>query len=333
MVSPKLDLLKKAAIYVIETLRSDDQVAVVSFSTTAHVIGDTDGSMLSASSKNMAYLVQAINNLETSGGSNYLAALEQAFNTLNQTISAELSLPCKSAILFLTDGESNESTNATETQVTNLIKSKVKSLTQLSTKPVMLFTYCINSDNALPKRFACSTKFGFWSKINGSRSMQESFTSYHRLFAYGLDVNQTANFVSWVEPYNFTTGGILGTTASFPVYDRSHLPLKLLGVVGIDLPLVTAHKAQNMNSEADSMTSITQRISLKSKGFCPALKLLSFCDLELLRHTSGHESACTSYNCSTNVPSVVFKCLEQDYSPNLLWSNTLFKDFSYTVSD
>ena len=197
----------------------------------------------------------------------------------------------------------------------------------------MLFTYSINSDNALPKHFACSTKFGFWSKINGSRSMQESFTSYHRLFAYGLDVNQTANFVSWVEPYNFTTGGILGTTASFPVYDRSHLPLKLLGVVGIDLPLVTAHKAQNMNSEADSMTSITQRISLKSKGFCPALKLLSFCDLELLRHTSGHESACTSYNCSTNVPSVVFKCLEQDYSPNLLWSNTLFKDFSYTVSD
>ena len=107
MVSPKLDLLKKAAIYVIETLRSDDQVAVVSFSTTAHVIGDTDGSMLSASSKNMAYLVQAINNLETSGGSNYLAALEQAFNTLNQTITAELSLPCNSAILFLADGESN----------------------------------------------------------------------------------------------------------------------------------------------------------------------------------------------------------------------------------
>ena len=333
MASPKLDLLKEAAGHVIETLRSDDKVAIVSFSSTAHLLGDIDGSLLSASTNNKAFLVQSIRNLTINSGSDYFTAFQQAFNSLNQTVAAEKHVPCNSAILFFTDGESNESTNATEKQVTDLITSKIRSLTQRITKPVTLFTYSINSVSTFPKRLACSIKSGFWSKIDGSRSMQQSFTSYHRFFAYGLDFNQTANFVSWVEPYNFTTGSIFGTTASFPVFDRSLSPPKLLGVVGIDLPLVTAYKEIDMNPEADFRNSVIERISLKSKGSCPALKVLKLCDLELLRHTSGSESTCTSYNCSANVSSADFKCLEQEYSQNLLWSNILFKGLSYIVRD
>jgi hypothetical protein len=60
-------------------------------------------------------------------------------------------------------------------------------------------------------------------------------SAYYQLFALGLGVEKNEDFVAWVEPYEFSTGGIIGTTVSVPVYDRSITPHMFLGIVGIDI--------------------------------------------------------------------------------------------------
>jgi hypothetical protein len=42
------------------------------------------------------------------------------------------------------------------------------------------------------------------------------------------------DYVSWVEPYEFATGGEMGTTVSAPVYDRTVNPPLFVGVAAVD---------------------------------------------------------------------------------------------------
>ena len=96
---------------------------------------------------------------------------------------------------------------------------------------------------------------GVWSQINEPREIVDSLSSYYEVFALGLGQGNNADFTAWSEPYSFATGGkcpwhcvtpsladglnvspsvvlgILGTTVSAPVYDRTTTPPKFLGVV------------------------------------------------------------------------------------------------------
>jgi hypothetical protein len=81
--------------------------------------------------------------------------------------------------------------------------------------------------------------------------------------------------VAWVEPYNFTNG-ILGTTVSAPVYDRSKDPPIFVGVVGLDFTLAAIDKALGL--EAGSQEAL-DRVILASTANCPSLNL-SICELE-----------------------------------------------------
>jgi len=47
-----------------------------------------------------------------------------------------------------------------------------------------------------------------------------------------LDPNGTE--VKWVEPYLFTSTGTMGTTASFPIFDKNVDPPFMVGVVWLD---------------------------------------------------------------------------------------------------
>jgi hypothetical protein len=113
----------------------------------------------------------------------------------------------------------------------------------------------------------------------------ESFESYYTLFALGLGQNRNENFVAWVEPYNFATGGVLGTTVSAPVYDRSKDPPIFVGVVGIDFTMAAFNKA--LGSEAGSQEAL-DRVILASTANCPSLDL-SICKLERYgRHVTSN---------------------------------------------
>lgn len=61
--------------------------------------------------------------------------------------------------------------------------------------------------------------------------------SYH-LFALGLGRDKNEEFTAWVEPYAYSTGGVLGTTVSAPIYNRVKDPHLFLGVMGFDLRML-----------------------------------------------------------------------------------------------
>ena len=325
MNGQRLELLKKAAILVIETLTVGDRVAIVPFASTSYgVIGDSDGRMLAATKENRDYLVNAINGLKAIGGTNLYDALQSAFDTLDKTVAAELHVTCNSAILFLTDGlmENPQGVNVTGQNVIDLVSSRINATMTSMGKPILFFTYSISSDdemNTFPKELACSTEFGVWSKISEPKNIIQSLTSYYRLFSLGLG-NSKDNFTVWVDPYSFATGGVNGSTVSAPVYDRSLSPPLLLGVVGINFPLSAAYKALGI----DDPTALDQTV-LASTAKCPTLNL-TLCVLESFRKLSvaGNESLCFAGNCSGDdfVQVEPIKCESVSDHPSNLWANT-----------
>ena len=336
MNGQRLELLKKAAILVIETLTVGDRVAIVPFASTSYgVIGDSDGRMLAATKENRDYLVNAINGLKAIGGTNLYDALQSAFDTLDKTVAAELHVTCNSAILFLTDGlmENPQGVNGIEQNVIDLVSSRINASMQSIGKPILFFTYSISSDDEVhtfPKELACSTEFGVWSKISDSTKIITSLTSYYRLFSLGLG-NSKNNFTVWVEPYSFATGGVIGTTVSAPVYDRSRSPPLFVGVVGMDFPLIAAYKALGVET---GDPAVLDQIVLASTAKCPTLNL-TLCELESFRRQSatGDESLCFAGNCSADdyVQVEPMKCESVSDYPSNLWQNANTKGKSYAV--
>ena len=88
---------------MVETLTVADRVAVISFSSGAFQIGYN--TLVRATNNNKARLVQAIKNLNANGGTNFAAAFQTTFDTLDKTIQAESTSGCNIAVLFMTDGQ------------------------------------------------------------------------------------------------------------------------------------------------------------------------------------------------------------------------------------
>lgn len=315
-------LLKQAAIHVIETLTVGDRIAIVAFSSSARVIGDSEGRLLTANSTNKDFLVKAVNDLAATGATNFLAALGSAFDTLDKTIEAELNNNCNSAILFLTDGVMTDPKNASEQNVIDLVATRLNATMHSSGKPILFFTYSIGAVNddvhRFPRELACSTELGVWSKIDDELKLFESLTSYYRLFALGLG---NKDFVAWVEPYKFATGGVVGTTVSAPVYDRAHNPPLFLGVVGMNFPLSAINKA--LGSDTGNEAAV-QRIVQASTANCPSLNL-TLCELESFRRLSsaGDEAICDVNACTASdfVQVEAAKCPSVADYPDYLWMN------------
>ena len=333
MKGPRMELLKKAAIRVVETLTVGDRVAIVPFATMPHVIGDPDGRMLAATKENQAFLVKAINDLNAEGDTNFYDALESAFNIMDKTIRAELHVACNSAILFLTDGLMTKPEGVTEQNVIDLVSTRINATMSSIGKPILFFTYSISETDevhAFPKNLACSTDLGVWSKIVDPTKIIQSLTSYYRLFSLGLG-NSKDDFAAWVEPYLFASGGVIGTTVSAPVYDRSRTPPLFVGVVGMDFPLSAAYKA--LGVEAGD-PAVLERIVLASTAKCPKLNL-TLCELESYRNQSsvGNESLCFAGTCNADdfVQVESMKCASVSDYPSNLWANTFLKGKSYAV--
>jgi von Willebrand factor type A domain len=330
MQGQRLELLKQAVTRVIDTLTVSDRVAIVPFSSTASVLGDEMGRLLTASATNKDILIAAIDGLVAEGSTNFYDALQHAFNALNLTIQAELHVPCNSAILFFTDGVMTDPKGITEQNVTDLVSSRLEATMKATGKPILFFTYSISDEStddvhAFPKELACSTQFGVWSKIATVDDIIGSLSSYYRLFTLGLGDGRNKDFVAWVEPYKFATGNVLGTTVSAPVYDRSVVPPLFVGAVGIDVTLGVKSGIQ------DSI----DRIVRASTARCPTLNL-TLCELESYRRQSatGNNSMCFVGNCSASdfVQVEATKCASvSDYASDV-WANTNYEGKSYAVS-
>lgn len=333
MAGIRLELMKQAAQRVISTLAVGDRVAIVKFNSGVNIISD-DGFLFTANDENKAILNRKIGSFEAGGSTNFYDAFNAAFDVLDASVAEEFNVNCNTAVLFLTDGQMTDPDNITEDDVIALVQERIARSQQDLQQKILIFTYSVSERGNVgnfPSRLACAVDFGVWSKVTNDDEIIESLSSYYLLFALGLGEGQNDDFVAWVEPYIYSTGGILGTTISVPVYDRTKSPALFLGVVGIDFPLEALNIALG-NSRDDNAESI-RRVSVASTARCPDLEL-GLCELESFRRqgADGDDSALCTNNC-TEADFVVVeeqKCDGVPDYPRDFWVNTDYVGMSYS---
>lgn len=332
----RMDLMKEATVRVLETLTVADRVAIVSFNTEASVIANQGGKYLyTATDENKDILLQAVENLQAGGATNFYDAFTKAFDILDLSIDQEYNVNCNSAILFLTDGVMTEPDDIQEQDVLNLVNERMNQTFSAGLKdPVLVLTYSVSEEAdvaAFPSQLACSSQYGVWTKVSDASEIVDSLSTYYLLFSLGLGADVNSGFTAWVEPYKFATGGELGTTVSVPIYDRSKQPPLFLGVIGIDFSLAAFDLALGLETGSGSQESING-IVRASTAKCPTLTLET-CELESFRRrgSTGDNALCHRDSCSEAdfVQTEEVECSAVDDYPRDLWVNTGNADVSY----
>lgn len=327
MSGSRIDLMKQAATRVIETLTIADRVGIVHFSSEATVITTR---MVIATETNKLDLLSKISALEAIGKTNFYDAFQDAFAMINETTESELHVDCNSAILFLTDGKMTDPAGVSEDDVVDLVTTEIARVQNDLQKPVLLFTYSISDSDDVhdfPKRLACSTELGVWSQIIDETLIVESLTSYYRLFALGLGTDRNTNFVAWVEPFIFFPSGVLGTTASAPVYDRTKTPPLFVGVVGFAFTLSVIDQALGVESQS---SETLDRVIRQSTARCPSLNL-TLCELEAYRGDGSCFSGANGVGGAACdfVEIEASECTGTHDYPKDLWANTNWEGLDF----
>lgn len=320
----RINILKDAVNYVINTLSVSDYVSVITFSDAAESL--TSSLLQRATTDNKNLLLAKVNNLQAGGSTNFYAGFKAAFDTMYQSV--ELTAGCQRALLFLTDGENNGSVEADELMA--YIKDQIQYFMSAGKRPPVFFTYSFGAgaDETLPKRIACETN-GIWSRINDGGNLAEAMAAYYKYFAFGLSDLQNNDFVAWVEPYLFASGQGLGTSVSAPVYDRSVDPPVLAGVVGLDLSLAALQDALGVQGET-GMSEVIRRLVDRSVAYCPTFNLTD-CQYQSLRYNdqaSPADEALCSDQCTNITSPEVEICISGEY-PQVTLNNKNLSDNSY----
>ena len=230
----RMRMAKEAADTIVDTLTAADSFAVIAFNTSAYQLGNTD-LLIVANSANKDRLKAEIYKLEPDGITNFRAAFMTAFDAIDKSLENEEFTPGPFAILFMTDGKIGE--NMTDTQreeetkeVIDLVNKRKNQLSEKS-QDVTIFTYSLSkeADVNVTKNISCSSG-GIWTPVDDyDGDLVGEMSSYYKLFALGHGEGANEDAVSWVEPYKFIFRGVMGTTVSVPVYDRSVVPSVFLG--------------------------------------------------------------------------------------------------------
>lgn len=327
------DLMKAAATRVLDTLSVGDHVGIIAFSGNADALGQDY--LVIANEDNKAKLKAAVMDLTPKGETNYLAAFDRAFYMIDRSTKLEYTSDCHSAILFLTDGEMTSPDNTTKNEVINLIETRQN---ELGIYPY-IFLYGLGAGAekgkaaADLKSMACELG-GMWSYIEDGGNLAAAMANYYKLFALGLGEGENEGFRAWVDPYTFATSGILGTTVSAPVYDRTVSPSVLVGAVGIDFPMSAMDQALGVSAASrETLDKLVRR----STAYCPKLNL-SNCGIQSLRRAAGGDEALCPDECSDFVGIETTDCSNStspnnssitEYLPDDFWANLENQDVSF----
>ena len=329
MEGKSLKLLKGALNRTIESLAYGDRLAIVAFNDTAHIIADLSSDksyfMFKANATNKNMALDEVTRLSAGGANKLIDAFNTTFQIVQNTNEGEsIGTPaCNTAILFFTDGDFDDEVN--ETYVKQFVSSGLADLAKNGTNRIFFFTYSLNSASRaqkLPKELACTSEYGIWSKIDNDDDIVKSMSSYYQLFAQGLGKE---NVTAWVEPYVYSTGGVLGTTVSTPVYDNSREPPIFIGVIGIDFPLGAILKTSDQKTSSEILAYAV------GAGTCPEINL-TVCLLESLRRLNGGTTCNASCSADEYDDVEASNCSFVEKFPTNIWKNSNSKGKSYVVS-
>lgn len=181
----RIELAKRAATTVVETLTVADRFAVVSFDSTATQLAGED-KLIRATTENKELLIESIEQLEAGGATNFFDAFNTAFNAISNTIRSESTSGCNIAIFFMTDG--TITAGESEEAVTALVNYNTRYLSLALGRNTTVFTYSLgqNADHTVTKNIACSTN-GIWAKVDDlSGDLIDAMSSYYKLYAHFL---------------------------------------------------------------------------------------------------------------------------------------------------
>ena len=290
----RLSIAKDAATTVVNTLTNFDYVGLVIFSDDARVVPIRGSNFLiQATNDNLRLITSAIDTLRASGGTNYGAAFNTAFDLLERSRSAESFVNCHSAILFLTDGVPTVGVRG-ENSLTNLVTN----LNQGDKATVFTFALGSGASQTIPKGIACANK-GIFIAVPDGGDLRSAMSQY---YDYYSTLRQSVDNLSpiWVEPYVdfFGLGDV--TTVSRALYDSSTNPPRLYGVVAVDILIRDLRNADPTNWQ-QTITFLSRQVQ------CPTLRNVSECQLDAIRVSRGNEaSRCGNTNC--NEESVSHSC-------------------------
>lgn len=121
----------------------------------------------------------------------------------------------------MTDGVMTHPMDINDSDVIDLITQRKADIEERTGHPLFIFAFSSGTSDGhrFPREMACSMGgTGVWSSVDAVSDLVSSMTGYYKLFALGLSESRNEHFTAWVEPYEFFTGGKLGTTVSAPVY-------------------------------------------------------------------------------------------------------------------
>eukprot|EP00761_Pharyngomonas_kirbyi_P010550 gb/GECH01010570.1/.p1 GENE.gb/GECH01010570.1/~~gb/GECH01010570.1/.p1 ORF type:complete len:1003 (+),score=253.65 gb/GECH01010570.1/:1-3009(+) len=215
----RINVAKEAALTVLNTLTTKDFVNVILFNGDAVVSQCFPSEIVRATPENLKKLKAFINETPHSGGTNFQAPFEKAFQMFQGSYSNGIGSQCESAILFMTDGQANDPTNIINQYQTNDLNVKI-------------FSYALgaDADQDIPRKVACDNQ-GIFFSIQDNASLRTQMGEYYRYFALGINTESTL----WTAPYFDVNGLGLILTVALPVYDKRVSPPKLAGVLGSDI--------------------------------------------------------------------------------------------------
>ena len=302
---------------MIRNLTDSDNIAVIHFNNTSHVIGDINNPLKPANDENKLNLINEIEGLVTSGLKNLYIALNTSFDILDQFIAKE-DKGCQNAIIVLTGGDTKFTGDTfSEDDIINLVTTRLNDTSYKigGNSSIPFFIYSIGGDDSetdeFYKKLACQQIAGFWSKIKNENMITFSLSAYRQLFAsYSFSDANGQSDVGWSDAYTLSFGGVLGSSVFTPVFDNSTSPPRLLGVAGMSLS-VKAMKIVLKDEADEGRNSWNDILSIRQKYAQLKCKNLMFnrSQFETFRSFVSNDTICT-----TNfTPKAESDCPAKDY--------------------
>jgi Mg-chelatase subunit ChlD len=320
-VQNRWNLAINAAKSVIDTLTIGDHFSVVLFSDTAETLGFP--TLMRATAENKEAVLKALDQSIHIGTTNYGAAFDKAFDLFELSETTEISSNCHRAILFLSDGKptvADDSKTGTELY-THIAEKNIFDAT--------IFSYALgeSADKEALKNIAC-TSGGIYANIPDNGDLVQQMSAYYKLYAILQGGSENMNFTTWVEPYLYSSG-VMGTTVSTPVFDRSKDTPLWIGVVGVDF---TISELEEAVGGTDSYQAVLDELVAASTATCPNITKNSeqrICLIEALRRDDSSEchSSDSSYSPSCSLQTVTPELCSEVSLPSMFWENANTQDY------
>lgn len=277
------EILKKAVNLLLTNLIMSDWVGIVTFRSDATVYNTK---LVRATKENIEKMKEFILNQKASGGTNFSEAFVIADKMIKESIYDENNSPCKTFVMFLTDGNPTSGTTS-ESGILSLVNSLE------SFKKAIIFSYALGStaNRSIPKAISCMRN-GIFEAIDNVDNLNIRLNSYFVTLSLGMNVSKPV----WAEPYEDSSGLGIMTTCSIPVYDRSVSPIRFIGVVGIDILMSYFYQIE------PNKDVVSRKLLSKSLSACTNSDATE-CQINTLRTP---ENRCTELDGSCSMVTIDF---------------------------